>query len=127
MEFSVSGQAFTDTLEVALSTRSGSKISFTTDGNRPTLFNSTSYTAPILLTETTILITQITGGPLTQEVFFQVTSELASASSNLPLVIVQNPGAIGTTYDGMLLAIKRPSGDENRTQFNANEPFSLTD
>jgi hypothetical protein len=59
-------------------------------------------------------------------VFFQVTPELASISSNLPLVIVQSPGTIGTTYDDMLLAIKRPSGEDSRTRFHANEPFSLT-
>ena len=126
VEFAISGQAFTDTLEVALSTRSGSKISYTTDGNKPTLFNGSTYTEPIELTESTILSAQISGGPLTQEVFFQVTPELASISSNLPLVIVQSPGTIGTTYDDMLLAIKRPSGEDSRTRFHANEPFSLT-
>lgn len=126
VEFSVTGQAFTGTLELALSTRSGSKISYTTNGQRPTLFNGETYTEPIELTESTIISAQISGGPLTQEVFFQVTPELADTSSNLPLVIVQSPGTIGTTYDEMLLAIKRPSGEDNRTRFTAGEPFSLT-
>lgn len=122
--FSVTGQPFTESVEVALSTRSGSKITYTTDGKRPTLFNGMTYSEPLVLTETTILSAAISSGPLVQEVFFKVTPELAATTSNLPLVIVESDGTIGSNYDEMLLAILEPSGEDERTKVEGL--FTLT-
>lgn len=116
VQFSVKGQPFTDSVEVALSTRSGSTISFTTDGKEPTLFNGMTYTEPLVLTETTIISAAISKGPLSQEIFFHVTPELAATTSDLPLVIVEGEGTIGTNYGEMLLAILEPGDESARTK-----------
>ncbi len=124
VQFSVRGQPFTDTVEVVLSTRSGSRITYTMDGKKPTLFNGQTYSEPIVLEETTILSASISRGPLTQEVFFKVTPELAARTSNLPLVMVQSDGRVANAdYKDMLLGILEPSGDDSRTKVEG--PFTL--
>ncbi|MGY8688290.1 MAG: chitobiase/beta-hexosaminidase C-terminal domain-containing protein, partial [Verrucomicrobiales bacterium] len=70
--FSVSGKAFNGSLQVELSSRSGTPILYSTDGDAPSGANSKIYSTAINLTETTALTAQVTSGPIHQDVYFSI-------------------------------------------------------
>jgi hypothetical protein len=129
--FSVSGKAFTGTLQVELSSRSGTPIRYSTDGNAPSGGNATTYNAPINLTATTVLTASITGGPVHQEVYFQVSTELANTDSNLPIVIVDAPSTPTAPRRGtaefveMVICVIEPNAEGERTSVSTSN-FSVT-
>ncbi len=129
--FSVSGKAFTGSLQVELSSRSGTPIRYSTDGNAPSGANATTYASPINLTETTVLTAAITGGPIHQEVYFQVTAELANTDSNIPIVIVDAPTAPTAPRRGtaefveMFICVIEPNAEGERTSVSTGD-FSVT-
>ena len=122
--FSVKGSPFVGTLDLELSSRSGSKITYTTDGKAPTLFNGKTYSGPITLDKTTIITAAISRGPFNQEAFVQVTPELAAFSSNLPLVLMTADSTIGSNYEEMLIGVLEP--DDGAERATIDKPFALT-
>ncbi len=124
--FSVTGQPFVDTMELELSSRSGSDITYTSDGKRPTLFNGKKYSGPISIDETTIITASISGGPFRQEVYAQVTPGLADFTSNLPLVFVRSESVISTNANEVpaLFGVLEAAEGAERTALD--HPFQTT-
>ncbi len=90
--FSLTGQAFTDTLTLELSSPAGGAIDYTEDGRKPTLFNKKTYNGPITIDKTVMINASTGGGPSRTEVFIKVSPELADRDSEIPLVIVDTFG-----------------------------------
>jgi hypothetical protein len=124
VDFSLAGRAFTDVLQLELSSRSGSPIYYTTNGTAPAVGNSTVYKTPISVDRTMIITAAIADGPHTQEVYFKVTPEFAEFSSDLPVVIMQADRIIRQDFGGMLIGILEPQQAGGRTTVKI--PFSLT-
>jgi hypothetical protein len=125
VEFSVSGKAFNGSLQVGLTSRSGTSIRYSTDGNAPSGANARTYSAPINLTETTVLTAQVTGGPIHQEVYFSIAADLANFDSDLPIVIVDSPRTPSrNSFSEMLIGVIEPAEEGARTSIS--ETFSIT-
>lgn len=127
--FSAVGKAFTGTMQVELSSRSGATIRYTTDGTPPGTA-SPSYNGPISISETTILSAAVAGGPVRQEVYFSLASDLAEFSSDLPIVIVDapstpvRPGRGSIAFTEMLIGVIEPVAEGERTGLLTD--FSIT-
>ena len=132
--FSVTGKAFTGLMQVELMSRSGAPIRYTTDGSAPGNSAST-YGGPINLSQTTVLSAAVAGGPVRQEVFFSVASDLANFTSNLPIVIVDAPstparpsggfgGGGAINFTDMLIGVIEPNEAGENTRISND--FSIT-
>ncbi|MFT4638116.1 MAG: hypothetical protein ACI8T1_001434 [Verrucomicrobiales bacterium] len=123
--FSVSGKAFNGSLQVELSSRSGTPILYSTDGDAPSGANSKIYSTAINLTETTALTAQVTSGPIHQDVYFSIAADLEGFDSNLPIVIVDASSNPSTrSFSEMLIGVIEPAEDGGRTSIS--ETFSIT-
>ena len=117
VDFSVSGMPFMNSMELTLSSRSGSEIIYTVDGKRPTLFNRIVYSGPVTLTETTIITASLSSGPVRQEVYFEIDASLGDFSSDLPLVVMQGDGSFNSSWKKMLIGVLEPDEVTGRTKF----------
>ena len=117
VDFSVAGKPFVGSMELTLTSRSGSEIIYTTDGKRPSLSNPLVYNGPLTLSETTIISASISGGPVRQEVYFEFDASLSDFSSNLPLVVMQGDGDFDSSWKSMLIGVLEPDEITGRTRF----------
>ncbi|MBM4151929.1 MAG: hypothetical protein FJ220_00195 [Kiritimatiellaceae bacterium] len=98
VQFSAVSGTFTNAFELTLTAYSPTAaIHFTTDGSLPDT-NSTVYSLPIPISETTRIRTQVydpgrTPGPVRSETFIHLTADAAAFTSDLPVIIVENFGA----------------------------------
>lgn len=94
--FSLSSQAFRESVILEMeSSAPDAHIVYTIDGKEPTIFNSKRYTAPIEITESTQIRARAQrssadAGPLVGRQFTKVSPELATFTSPLPIVILDN-------------------------------------
>lgn len=95
VEFSESSHAFVGTLALALDTpESPADIRFTTDQSEPTSA-ARLYVGPMLLTNSTIIrarafATGLLPGPVHTEAFFPLSSNVAPATSTLPVIVIND-------------------------------------
>ncbi len=112
--FSVSGQSFTGTLTVELSSPSGKAIRYTENGKKATLFGGSDYDGPITLTETAMIAASVSSGPVRTETFIKISSGLANRDSDLPLVVVDAAGRLAqTSFEDMAIGVLEP-GENGR-------------
>ena len=96
-KFSIRGGFFTNTISVELSANSPNEVvRYTLDGSEPTSA-STKYSAPIPISESTLLKAKVFGSssatsPTTTEAYSFVDPGLVGFSSNLPLVVLDTFG-----------------------------------
>ncbi|NCF86468.1 MAG: hypothetical protein GWQ08_13205 [Verrucomicrobiaceae bacterium] len=113
--FSITGQSFTNTLTVELSSPSGKPIRYTENGRKATLFGGKDYDGSITLSETAMIAASVSGGPVRTETFIKISSGLANRDSDLPLVVVDATGRLSqTSFEDMAIGVLEP-GENGRT------------
>ncbi|MDG2126071.1 MAG: CotH kinase family protein [Verrucomicrobiales bacterium] len=127
VSFSIPGQPFGSPLQLELTSRSGGPINYTVNGTDPNGANPTSYSGPITVDSTMVIHASVPGGPVHQEVYFQINSadtNITGFSSNLPVFVLQSNGTIGTSFTPTLIGVLEPDPATGRTTFSQN--FTLT-
>jgi hypothetical protein len=96
--FHPSGQTFTDTLDVTISSdTAGAVIHFTTDGSTPSASKGTMYTGAITLTQTTTLKAVATKDEMDPSAVVEATYTQSSPGVHLSIV---NPVVLGSLFEG---------------------------
>jgi hypothetical protein len=130
--FSEPSQTFTTPFEVTLSSEfEGEIIRYTLNGSVPSV-SSTAYSAPLTISNSSQLRARVFGagnaaGPLAMESYLQLSSDVTSFSSNLPVVILENwgGGAPGTEANTPgFWAIIEPDGSTN-SRAEIGDPFHI--
>lgn len=109
-------QVFTDSLDVTLSANlgGGQSIRYTTNGDEVTP-NSAIYDGAITLINSTVLRAAVVDGnnvgPETANGFIAITTGIANRSSEIPIVLVSTPGAVGTTDRDAIVSVIDRSDD----------------
>ncbi len=123
--FSEASRTFTAPLTVTLSSpQAGAQIFFTLDGSSPST-DSTRYTEPVLVTATTRLraITKaqdLMPSLIAGTAYVQLAADAVPASSNLPLMILDNFSAARPVYGSdAVWMVFEPGGAANRTTLTA--------
>ena len=99
VKFSLSSQVFSDSVLLEMeSSTPDTHIVYSIDGKKPTIFNSKRYTGPIEITRSTQIRARARRsssdvGPLVGRQFTKVSPELATFSSPLPIVVLDNFGS----------------------------------
>ena len=126
--FSIPGQSFTGTRSLSLSNASPSAvIRYTTNGNLPTS-NSTQFSAPINITSSTLVRARAfepnkAPGPIGEQAYLKLTSNVRAFSSNLPVVVLDRLGSNESASNGkssVFWSIFEPSESGGRTQLLGN-------
>ena len=135
VDFSLTSQAFTRSLQVSLnSPEPAAVIRFTTDGSLPN-GSSPIYSDPITLTRTTLIRSRAFSpgslpGPCRSEGFMRIADGDANFTSDLPIVVISSlrqgiPPASGSTDRlGSFMLIFEPDPVTGRSSFNS--PPSLS-
>lgn len=123
--FSIPGRGFTGTLSLSLSSEApGATIRYTTNGDVPTA-NSLRYTgSPIALSASTLVRARTfeTGrapGPVAEEAYIRLASNVRAFSSDLPVVVLEQFGGGPTASNGKAFtfwAVFEPKEGGGRTQ-----------
>ena len=127
--FTPPGGAYATKVSLTLSARAGSPvIHYTLDGSEPDE-TSPVYSAPLLLTNTTLVRARAfpKEGPPTSfaaEVYTMLDGDLANFSSNLPLVIVNSFGTNLTHEQKIEGAVQFVDGGKERTTLTGAADFS---
>jgi hypothetical protein len=97
--FSLSSQVFSESVMLEMeSSTPDTHIVYTIDGKEPTIFNSKRYTVPVEITKSTQIRARAQrsssdAGPLVGRQFTKVSPELATFSSPLPIIVLDNFGS----------------------------------
>ncbi len=128
VDFSVTSQAFTETLQVALSIADpGAVIRYTTDGSLPNKTSNT-YLGPLSLSGSTLIrarafLPSSLPGPSRSEGYMKIAAGDADFSSDLPIVLLSTFGKGGppsttvTTRKDTFMLIYEPDPATGRASF----------
>ncbi|MDA0811370.1 MAG: CotH kinase family protein [Verrucomicrobia bacterium] len=136
--FSRSGGTFSDSLDITVTADlgEGQQIRYTTNGQLPTLFNSTNATSgdTITITKNTHLRAHVVEnggltGPSASAIFLKIANDLTNFSSNLPVVVIDTAGkTIPPTSSATLVAARtlifEPDLISGRANFGLSPHYS---
>lgn len=132
VRFSHEGGTFVANLTLELTADApGTSILYTTDGTMPKSGSASTrtYSAPITLTRTTFLraCTIRSGeepGPVVERTYIGLGSDLATFSSNLPLVAIDTLGAVpNESYYRRVASAFVPAPEDGRTSLTGDVEF----
>ncbi len=118
VRFSEPGRTFFEPFLLEMTTPSGEPIRYSTNGAKPSLFNGQTYTGPVTISATSMIVAQAGNGPLSTEVYLEIEAGMQSISSDIPVVLVssQEGNFNQTQFKEMAIGFFEPGAESGRTE-----------
>ncbi|HUF63996.1 MAG TPA: CotH kinase family protein [Verrucomicrobiales bacterium] len=118
VRFSEPGRTFVEPFLLEMTTPSGEPIRYSTNGAKPSLFNGQTYTGPVTISNTSLVVAQAGNGAVFTEVYLQVEAGMQSFSSDIPVVLVSSrQGSFNQTqFKEMAIGFFEPGAESGRTE-----------